>query len=288
MRWIGGWVLARIRASGRILRVEYNIMYWLRAGAALALWVVALWADVVSAADPESLVSASRLAEQGRLSQALENVDRYLSAHPRDAQARFLKGVILTGQKETPAAIQVFTELTRDYPRSPEPYNNLAVLYAAQGETDKAKQALEAALNTHPAYATAHANLRDLYAGLASQAYGRALQHGTRQQSPPTRLALIEGWSTPGVAPTAVTVAVAPTSGPRAPPMAVASASDSTREIQRVLKRWAEAWSQQKVQRYLEVYAADFQPADGTDLEAWKALRASRIEAARSIQIVLV
>ena len=48
-------------------------------------------------------------------------------------------------RRQTAEAIQVFTGLTEDYPELPEPYNNLAVLYAQQGDYEKARDALEAA-----------------------------------------------------------------------------------------------------------------------------------------------
>ena len=73
-------------------------------------------------------------------------------------------------------AIATFTKLTEDYPELPEPYNNLAVLYAGQSQFDKARAALEMAIRTNPSYATAHENLGDVYAKLASQAYNKALQ----------------------------------------------------------------------------------------------------------------
>ena len=77
---------------------------------------------------------------------------------------------------KTDEAIAVFTKLTEDYPELPEPYNNLAVLYASQKQYDKARMALEMAIRAHPSYATAYENLGDLYAKLASQAYGKAVQ----------------------------------------------------------------------------------------------------------------
>jgi len=58
----------------------------------------------------------------------------------------------------------------------PEPYNNLAVLYAAEGQERKAAEALEQAIRTNPSYTTAHENLGDLYARMASEAYAKALQ----------------------------------------------------------------------------------------------------------------
>jgi tetratricopeptide (TPR) repeat protein len=83
---------------------------------------------------------------------------------------------VLTELKRTGDAVRTFTSLTEDFPELPEPYNNLAVLYAQQGNYDKAKTALELAIHTHPGYATAHENLGDIYAQLAIRAYDRALQ----------------------------------------------------------------------------------------------------------------
>src|SRR6266478_4423624 len=94
-----------------------------------------------------------------------------IADNPRDARARFLKGLILTEQNKPNDAIKVFTALTDDYPELPEPYNNLAVLYASQGQYDKARKSLEMAIRTHPSYAIAHENLGDVYAKMASEAY---------------------------------------------------------------------------------------------------------------------
>src|SRR5262245_32067320 len=81
----------------------------------------------------DDLQDASRLLKSGQHQQALERVNKILASQPRDPQARFLKGLILTDQGNTRDAIYTFTKLTQDYPELPEPYNNLAVIYAAQG-----------------------------------------------------------------------------------------------------------------------------------------------------------
>ena len=91
-----------------------------------------------------------------------------------------------------PEAIQVFTGLTEDFPELPEPYNNLAVLYASLGNYDKAKSALELAIHTHPSYATAHENLGDIYAQLASRAYDRALQLDKNNTTAQVKLAMVK------------------------------------------------------------------------------------------------
>lgn len=146
----------------------------------------------VSFAAGDDLKEATRLYQQGQATQALGQVNAYLTSKPRDAQARFLKGVILTNQKKTEEAIKIFTGLTEDYPELPEPYNNLAVLYASLGQYDRAKTALELAIRTHPSYATAHENLGDIYAQLASRAYDKALQLDKTNTTAQTKLSMIK------------------------------------------------------------------------------------------------
>src|SRR3989344_173131 len=113
-------------------------------------------------------------------------------ATPRDPQLRFLRGVAQADSGKPADAITTFTKLTEEYPELPEPYNNLAVLYANQNQLDKARTALEMAIRTNPSYATAHENLGDIYAKLASQAYNKALQlDATNANSVKPKLALI-------------------------------------------------------------------------------------------------
>jgi tetratricopeptide (TPR) repeat protein len=140
----------------------------------------------------DDIEDANQLFKQGQRSQALDKVNGYLANKPKDAQARFLKGLILTEQGQTADAIKIFSALTDDYPELPEPYNNLAVLYAGQGQYDKARLLLEMAISTHPSYATAHENLGDIYAKMASQAYDRALQLDHGNTATQTKLAMIQ------------------------------------------------------------------------------------------------
>ncbi len=160
----------------------------------LAILVAACigWSTSAWAAPADDLKEAQKLYNQGKLPPALDKVESFLRAQPKDAQGRFLKGLILTEEKRTNEAIQVFTGLTEDYPELPEPYNNLAVLYASQGNYEKAKAALELAIHTHPTYATAHENLGDIYAQLASRAYDRALQLDKNNTSAQVKLAMVK------------------------------------------------------------------------------------------------
>ena len=137
----------------------------------IALLLGSLAFAAVAAAQNDDFTEAGKLFRSGQQAQALERVDKFLKANPQDARGRFLKGLILTEQGKQADAIKIFTGLTEDYPELPEPYNNLAVLYASQGEYEKARSALEISIRTHPSYATAYENLGDIYAKMASQAY---------------------------------------------------------------------------------------------------------------------
>lgn len=124
--------------------------------------------------------------------QALKLIGQRLTATPKDPQLRFLQGVAFAMANKNKEAIDTFTQLTKEFPELPEPYNNLAVLYANQNQLDKSRQALEQAIRTNPSYSTAHENLGDIYAKLASQAYSKALQlDGSHAQSVQPKLALI-------------------------------------------------------------------------------------------------
>ena len=146
---------------------------------------------VCSLAHADEYSDVNQLVRSGKLAEAMSKADQYLASKPRDPQMRFLKGVIQRDSGKTPEAIATFTRLTEDYPELPEPYNNLAVLYAGQSQFDKARTALEMAIRTNPSYATAHENLGDVYAKLASQAYNKALQLDASNQAVPPKLALI-------------------------------------------------------------------------------------------------
>src|SRR5881396_50474 len=139
----------------------------------------------------DDLQDASKFLKAGQHSQALERVNKALKAKPRDPQARFLKGIIVTEQGNSKEAIEIFTKLTQDYPELPEPYNNLAVVYASQGQYEKARATLEQSIRTHPSYATAYENLGDVYTRLASQAYDKALQLDSSNSAAKNKLSLI-------------------------------------------------------------------------------------------------
>lgn len=132
-----------------------------------------------------------RLMQAGKLDEAMTKAEAFLKDKPRDPQMRFLKGVIQLDTGKRTEAIAAFTQLTQDAPELPEPFNNLAVIYASQNQFDKARNALESAIRTNPSYATAQENLGDVYARLASQAYSKALQLDQNNTAVQPKLAVI-------------------------------------------------------------------------------------------------
>ena len=270
-------------------------------GSVVLVFALALAGGAARAGDVED---AQKLLKAGERQQALEKVNRALSANPKDPQARFLKGLIYTEQGKQAEAIDIFTKLTQDYPNLPEPYNNLAVIYASQGQYDKARAALEQSIRTHPSYATAYENLGDVYAKLASQAYGKALQLDASNTGAQNKLSLVrELVREPAAKPAAVASAPAtketPKDTPKEPtkPAAVAKveekpkapekSADTSTEVVTAVNGWAQAWSKKDVDGYLGYYAKDFKTPAGEARDAWEQGRRSRIEAPKSISVAI-
>jgi len=258
----------------------------------------------------------SQLLRTGKLVEAMTKAEAFLAAKPNDPQMRFLKGVIQRSSGKQAEAIATFTKLTEDYPELPEPYNNLAVLFAGQGQFDKARAALEMAIRTNPSYSTAHENLGDVYARLASQAYNKALQLDGANAAVPPKLALIRELFSPGnkgqrpsvtvaaaasaaaaaapkpvasttTAPAAPTVAATPPSAPAAKPAVASTDSAAEQAAQDAVMAWAKAWSAKDMAGYLGAYSKEFTPPGKQSRAAWEEDRRKRIVGKNSISVKL-
>lgn len=264
----------------------------------------------------------SKLIQAQSYDQALARADAYLANRPNDPQMRFLKGLVLTERNQIREAIVVFTKLTEDYPELPEPYNNLAVLYAGQGEYDKARASLEMAIRTHPSYATAYENLGDVYAKLASQSYDKALQLDGRNATAQTKLSMVRNLisgktiiqqevvaaadpepvtpttvaesppvvvaTPPVVAPTvAVATSVAPSNAIPARAEAPTNTLGVDKDVLSAVEAWAKAWSDQDMQGYLAAYGSEFEPPRGMSRSTWENQREKRIVGKDTIRVVV-
>jgi Flp pilus assembly protein TadD len=121
---------------------------------------------------------------------AIAKLDALNAQRPREPQARFLKGVVQTEEGDNDAALATFLALTSDFPELPEPYNNLAVLYAKKGQYEGARVALETAVKAAPDWALAHENLGDVYVRIAAGEYERAAQLDKDDKSANAKLVL--------------------------------------------------------------------------------------------------
>lgn len=284
---------------------------WLALAAALSL-------SLLSPAHADDYTAVNELIRSGKLTEALARADQYLVGKPRDPQMRFIRGVIQTEAGKPSDAINTFTKITQDYPELPEPYNNLAVLYAGQNQFDKARAALEMAIRTNPSYATAHENLGDVYAKLASQAYSKALQLDGGNTGVQPKLALIRTLfsaepkgqkpaasssssgpvitTPPPAAPAApaaprpaTVVPATPAPAPAAPaaPAASVPVSAAEKEVESAVRAWASAWSSKDMAAYLAAYGKEFDTPGNQSRKAWEEERRSRIVGKSRINVKL-
>ena len=289
------------------------------------VFLASLFAAFGASARADEYSDVAQLSRDGKYAEAITKADSFLSNKPRDAQMRFLKGVAQRDAGKAADAIATFTRLTEEFPDLPEPYNNLGVIYADQNQMDKARGAFEAALRTHPSYATAHDNLGDVYAKLSSAASSKALQiEGTSAAVSP-KLALVRQLVGPGqpkitllaAASPAKPAAVVPTPAPSPtsalardvaanslpstkpaakpttqpttqPPAAGKSAADAAvLDAKTAVLNWGAAWSNKDLKGYFSAYGKDFSPSGGASRSAWEAERRSRIEGKSKISVRL-
>ena len=275
------------------------------------LALTALVGTGAAQAQANDYAEITQLLKAGKAAEALTKADQRLSATPRDPQLRFLKGVAQAESGKPADAVATFTKLTEDYPELPEPYNNLAVLYANQNQLDKARTALEMAIRTNPSYATAHENLGDIYAKLASQAYNKALQlDAANATSVKPKLALIRelfsadiakgakpaaAAPAPGVVatqrpapapapaaapaptPAPAATAAAPTATPAPAPAAPDAAKQEAAKDAKEVTAAVQAWAAKDMKAYLAAYGKDFDPPGRMTRAAWEKEREARI-----------
>ncbi len=311
---------ASCKTTSRALMAKPAILTHRAPIAIRALFVAAVFFG--SSAWADDYADVSRLMRAGQYAEATAKSDQYLVGKPKDPQMRFLRGVIQTETGKINDAIATFSQITQDYPELPEPYNNMAVLYAGLSQFDKARAALEMAIRTNPSYATAYENLGDVYAKLASQAYSKALQLDGGNAGVQPKLALIRmlfsadtkasgkpaaaAHATPATS-TAPVVAVKPTAPPLVvtgappakptpvpvppavtPPAAAAtSAGTAKKQVESAVRAWADAWASKDMSTYLASYGTNFDTPGSQTREAWEEARRARIEGKSRISVKL-
>jgi Flp pilus assembly protein TadD len=134
---------------------------------------------------PQSSQSAiplkiNNLIKQKQWDAALIEIEIAAKKNPKNVQLLFVKSRILIEKGQLEQARLTLLDLIEKYPELPEPYNNLAVLYANAGKLELARENLEMCLKLSPGYATALQNLGDVYTKIAAQHYAKAFQSNRR------------------------------------------------------------------------------------------------------------
>jgi hypothetical protein len=242
-----------------------------------------------------------RLLRAGDAVHALDRIDAVLAKNPDSADMRFRRGIALSMLMRDDEAIAVFERLVEEHPEMPGSYNNLAVLYSAHGELEKARTTLEKATQAYPGYGVAYANLGDVYAQLARQAYSKAIELNTPDPSLAGKLERLPGpgkgseAGAPSPRASAGMAAAVLAGGsmtrtaagpaPAAPSAnASANASGVASGVAAAIAAWADAWSRKDMDTYVAAYTRAF-TGSAPSHAAWVKEREARIVPRRRIHV---
>lgn len=228
--------------------------------------------------------------------QAQIEIDTLLKLDGDNPQLLFINGVLLSETNKINEAIKVFEGLTKTHPNLPEPYNNLAVLYAQQGDFQKAKYTLEQSIKTHPSYATAYINLGDIYTRMASESYNKALQIDGSNKSTKTKLSLIKKLF--NFQPIQKNIEIANNlkskydaikiDEPDSKKIDTAIKKIDLVEVESFINFWKTSWEQQNFESYINYYSLKFKNNNGQNFQQWKAHRKPRVTNKDKIEITLI
>jgi tetratricopeptide (TPR) repeat protein len=226
-----------------------------------------------------SIEDLKSLIDSENYAVAAETGEQLLIKHPGHARIQFLTAYAYQYNRQNWKAAYHYKKLILQHPELPEPRNNLAMIYIADGEYEKASQILIDAINTSKSYAIAYQNLNRIYAGMASEAYQRALTESgeTPIQRPKIQLTALSKLESIEQRIT--------TSTPRTQNSLIDIANFETVLIEQVIN-WAKAWGNKDVDTYVSYYSSEYKPEFATHSD-WVEYRRQRIMQAEFIKIGL-
>ena len=224
-----------------------------------------------------SIPQLQQLLEQQQYAAAVDTGEQLLAQNPQHTRARFLTAYAYQMNAQPEKAERLYRDLIKDHPDLPEPRNNLAMIYLAKGDYDRASQLLVEALYTSPSYATAYDNLSQIYKGIASEAYRRAVSESSEpakythniQLTALTRLDSVDDEPVTNKIPDDQTL--------------INFANQETLLLERI-KDWATAWSNKNFADYTEFYTAGYR-ADFETHDQWIEYRRKRIARPGEIKV---
>ena len=200
------------------------------------------------------------------------------------------------------AAKGILNRLINQYPRAPEPYNNLAALEALQGNQEAAQSLLEKALRTSPGHLLSYQNLNTLNQNIALQAYKKSLALNTPRQ--PLQLNTATQISSPEkptikfvekpveVIKEVVREVDRIVEVPAECPITQAEKASAEKQTapndsdpSDVVRSWAKAWSEKDTVRYINHYTRNYSHADNKSHVDWVTLRRQRLAKPKFIRV---
>ena len=295
----------------RFMRSDNHLMPRL-----LLIWlVIALPASGFAQNSP----SAKDDLTQKQLELAASEGSELLKSEPENSQLRFQTALSYQKTHQADKAEQHYLYLIKNHPELPEPRNNLAIIYQERGQYEEAAGLLIASLKTHPSYAVAWKNLSDLYKGLASEAYRKALGEEqaatnvleTIQLSAIDQLYSLPKKSSPVRTPEVTVASISikpsgqndiqtvklspkPQDNPSRPVEVKTTSADlaitldtaDTFDPVQALHNWASAWSDKDIETYINAYIEDFKGREKNH-QKWVNQRQQRITKPGKINVTL-
>jgi tetratricopeptide (TPR) repeat protein len=211
---------------------------------------------------------------------ALTEINLLLETNPNDHNLLFLRAVSQTKLERKKLAIETYKDLIERHPNLPEPYNNLAVLYAEQNNLAKAKEILQKALKTNSTYSIAHINLGDVYTRMASAAYRKAFE---LDKSPVAnnKLQLInELFSySPNMQQKKLTTTHSEPS--------TQTKKKNLEDLAFLVEQWKSSWENKDLEAYFSTYSKYFKLKGEMNYKKWKKIRTEKIINKKEINIEL-
>ena len=235
--------------------------------------------------EQKSIEEIKILLKNGDYTNAEKLTNQSIEKNLNNPELLFFKGIIETNQGKNNQAIDTFRDLTERFPKLPEPFNNLAVLYAEKGQFRLAKEILEQAIKTNPSYLTAHINLGDIFTKMASEAYNKALEIDKSNNIAITKLSMITQLFNYNPD-TKNTIMGSMTEKEEAKNIKL-SKKELTKNTLTLIENWKTAWENKDIENYLNSYSSNFIYPNNMNKTQWEKYRTNRIVPKKLINILI-
>ena len=225
------------------------------------------------------------LVKNGKYVRAETITNNSIKNNLNNPELLFYKGIIETNLGKNNQAIDTFRNLTERFPELPEPFNNLAVLYAEKGQYTLAKEILEQAIKTNPSYLTAHINLGDIFTKMASEAYNNALEIDKSNNIAITKLSMITQLF--NYQPNTKNTKIDSVKKINSIKTTKLSKTEVSENILKALDNWKTAWENKDMDEYLASYSSSFKYPNNMSKTSWEKYRTSRITSKKTINLLL-